>query len=41
MRLVTWPGDIALIIACPVGLPVIKIQVSYKADLVSVFNYYL
>ena len=39
--LVMWSGEIARIIVCPVGLLVIRVQVSYKAHLVSVFKLYL
>ena len=41
MHLVTWPCEIACIIVCPVRLPIIMVQVSYKARLVSIFKLYL
>ena len=37
MRLVMWPCENARIIVCPVRLPIIRVQVSYNAHLVSIF----
>ena len=41
MRLVTWSGEIARIIVRLVRFPVIRVRVSHKARLVSVFKQYL
>ena len=41
MRLVMWSSEIARIIVRLVRFPVIRVQVSYKAHLVSLFKLYL
>ena len=40
MHLVTWLGEIARIVVRPIELPLIRVQVSYKAHLVGIFKQY-